>query len=179
MIISKYLTPILTRICNKIWYLSNIFPNSLKEIVEKERIKLRKVNKGGETMKKLLTVLAGVVIALSLFVTTGNTVKAAPKPNLPISEGEHECGCDVSPVLGAEKNKIVADLLSSKEFKNAKHSLKSDGYRYRGADNIEVLINHTYGDIIMVGVPFYNEDGNVEMAAFFNGVYMDPAHLEN
>ena len=62
-------------------------------------------------MKKLLTVLCGVVIALSLFVTTGNTVKAA------------ECGCDVSPVIGAEKNKIVAELISSQAFKDAKFSL--------------------------------------------------------
>ncbi|MFP5111978.1 hypothetical protein ACSU64_06310 [Bacillaceae bacterium C204] len=114
-------------------------------------------------MKKLLTVLAGVVIALSLFLTTGNTVKA---------EEPDECGCIVSPVLGAEKNKIVANLLSSQEFKNVKHSLKGKGYSYRGAKNIEVVINHSQGDITMVAVPFYNQDGFIEMAVFFEGQYM-------
>ncbi|WP_144548140.1 hypothetical protein [Bacillus sp. X1(2014)] len=118
-------------------------------------------------MKKLITVLCGIIIGLSLFVSIGNTAKAA------------ECECDVTPVLGAEKNKIVANLLNSQEFKNVKHSLKSDGYSYRGAKNIEVLINHTYGNIVMVGVPFYNADGMLEMAAFFNGIYMDPDLIEN
>ena len=111
-------------------------------------------------MKKLLTILCGIIIGLSLFVSIGNTAKAA------------ECGCDVTPVLGAEKNKIVANLLSSHEFKNVKHLLKSEGYSYRGAKNIEVLINHSHKDTVMVGVPFYNEDGTIEMAAFFNGIYM-------
>ncbi|WHY64766.1 hypothetical protein [Neobacillus sp. SuZ13] len=121
-------------------------------------------------MKKLITVLCGIIIGLSLFVSTGNTAKA--------SETD-ECGCIVSPVLGAEKNKIVAGLLSSQEFKNVKDSLKSEGYSYRGVKNIEVLINHTYDDTVMVGVPFYNADGTLEMAAFFNGIYMDPDLFEH
>ncbi|MEH7377690.1 hypothetical protein [Neobacillus drentensis] len=130
-------------------------------------------------MKKLLTVLCGIIFALSLFVTTGNTAKAAPKPSLPSPEGDHECSCVVSQVFGAEKNKIVADLISSQEFKNVKHSFKSDGYKWRGVKNIEVFINHTMGDMIMVGVPFINEDGTIEMAVFFNGIYMDPNLLGN
>ena len=116
-------------------------------------------------MKKLLTVLCGVVIALSLFVTTGNTVKAA------------ECGCDVSPVLGAEKNKIVAELISSQEFKDAKLSLRYDGISWKGAKNIEVIVNHTYGDALMVGVPYYTQEGSLVMAVFINGVYMGPAPM--
>jgi hypothetical protein len=116
-------------------------------------------------MKKLLTVLCGVVIALSMFVTTGNTVQA---------EESHEggCGCIVEPVFGAEKNKIIAALISSPEFKNAKLSVKSDGYTWRGAKNIEVVVNITYGGMIMVGVPYLNNNGTVEIAAFFDGVYM-------
>ncbi|MDR7236760.1 hypothetical protein [Neobacillus drentensis] len=111
-------------------------------------------------MKKLLTVLCGVVIALSLFVTTGNTVKAA------------ECGCDVSPVLGAEKNKIVAELISSQAFKDAKFSLRYDGISWKGAKNIEVIVNHTHDDALMVGVPYYTQEGSLKMAVFINGVYM-------
>ncbi|WP_026567416.1 hypothetical protein [Bacillus sp. UNC41MFS5] len=121
-------------------------------------------------MKKLITVLCGIIIGLSLFVSTGNTAKAAETD---------ECGCIVSPVLGAEKNKIVATLLSSQEFKNVKHSLKSDGYSYNGVKKIEVFINHSHDDIVMVGVPFYNTKGTLEMAVFFNGIYMDPDLIEN
>lgn len=123
-------------------------------------------------MKKLLTVLSGVIIALSLFVTTGNTVKA--EEPAPATE-EQECGCDVSPVFGAEKNKIVANLLSSQEFKNVKLSLKSKGYSWRGAKNIEVMVNHSFGGMIMVGVPFYDQNGTIEMAVFFDGVFMNPS----
>lgn len=116
-------------------------------------------------MKKLLTVLCGVVIALSLFVTTGNTVKA---------EG---CGCEVSPVLGAEKNKIVAEVLSSQQFKNAKLSLNNDGISWRGANNIEVIVNHTHDDALMVGVPYFTQEGSLVMAVFINGVYMGPVPM--
>ena len=129
-------------------------------------------------MKKLLTVLCGIIIALSLFVTTGNTAKAAPKPSLPSPEGDHECGCVVSTVLGAEKNKIVADLLSSQEFKNAKQLITSEGYSWRGIDNIEVEVNHSHGDAVLIVVPFYTQDGNIEIAGFINGRYSGHLPLE-
>ena len=116
-------------------------------------------------MKKLLTVLCGVVIALSLFVTTGNSVKAA------------ECGCDTSPVLGAEKNKIVAELISSQAFKDAKFSLMYDGISWKGAKNIEVIVNHTHDNALMVGVPYYTQEGSLMMAVFINGVYMGLAPM--
>jgi hypothetical protein len=110
-------------------------------------------------MKKWLTLLSGLLVALSLFVTSGNSVKAATT----------DCGCDVSPVFGAEKNKIVAVLISSREFKDAKHSLKNEGYLWKGVNKIEVIVNHSKGDAIMIGVPFYNQDGSIEMAVFING----------
>jgi hypothetical protein len=116
-------------------------------------------------MKKLLTVLFGVVIAFSLFVSTGNTVKA------------DECGCDVSPVLGAEKNKIVAELISSQEFKNAKLSLRYDGISWKGAKNIEVIVNHTHDNALMVGVPYFTQEGSLVMAVFINGIYMGPVPM--
>ena len=116
-------------------------------------------------MKKLLTVLFGAFIALTLFVTTGNTVKA------------DDCGCDVSPVLGAEKNKIVAELISSQEFKDAKLSLRYDGISWKGAKNIEVIVNHTHDNALMVGVPYYTQEGSLMMAVFINGVYMGLAPM--
>ncbi|MEH6954763.1 hypothetical protein [Neobacillus drentensis] len=117
-------------------------------------------------MKKLLTVLCGGFIALSLFVTTGNTVKAAD-----------DCGCDVSPVFGAEKNKIVAELISSQAFKDAKFSLMYDGISWKGAKNIEVIVNHTHDNALMVGVPYYTQEGSLMMAVFINGVYMGLAPM--
>lgn len=122
--------------------------------------------------KKLITVLGGVIIALSLFVTTGNTVKAEETVITPQTEEDENCEChNVTPILGAEKNKIVADLLSSQEFKDTKLTLKSDGYSWRGAKNIEVLVHNKYG-YIMIGVPFINNEGILEMAAFFDGKFL-------
>src|SRR3954469_25321765 len=110
-------------------------------------------------MKKWLTVLGGLLVALSLFVTSGNSVKAAT----------NDCGCVVSSVTGAEKNKMVADLISSQEFKDAKHSLKNEGYLWKGVNKFEVIVNHSEGDAIMIGVPFYTQEGSIEMAVFING----------
>ncbi|TWE01714.1 hypothetical protein FB550_10580 [Neobacillus bataviensis] len=117
-------------------------------------------------MKKLFTVISGLVIAGSLFVTSGNTAKAS------------ECGCDTSPILGAEKNKIVANLISSLEFKEAKQSIKYEGFSWKGVKNIEVIVNHTHDDALMIGVPFYNQDESIEMAVFINGHFMGHNPLE-
>jgi hypothetical protein len=118
--------------------------------------------------KKLITVLGGVIIALSLFVTTGNTVKAAPKPSV------DECSCDVSQILGVQKNIIVSNLVSSQEFKIAKQTTKNEGFMWRGTDNIKVMtvFNPKVGKVqILITVPFYKEDGSIEMAGFIDGVY--------
>jgi hypothetical protein len=118
-------------------------------------------------MKKLLTLLFGALIALSLFVTTGNTAKAAE----PTSD-EENCTChDVTPILGAEKNIIVARLLSGQDFKVAKSSLLSKEYKFLGVSNTEVY-KHNYMDLTIIGVIFINKDGIPEMATFFNGQYM-------
>ncbi|WML60547.1 hypothetical protein [Neobacillus sp. PS2-9] len=110
-------------------------------------------------MKKLLTILFGALIALSLFVTTGNTAKAA-KPG-------DDCGC-TGTLVGAEKNKIVADLLSSQEFKTAKAELTSAGYSYKGASLIKVAKMEV--NIITV-VPFYTSEGQTIIAGFVNGEF--------
>lgn len=123
-------------------------------------------------MKKLLTLLFGALIALSLFVTTGNTAKAAE----PTSD-EENCSChDVTPILGAEKNIIVARLLSGQDFKVAKSSLNSEGYKFLGVSNIEVYKHNPTG-LTIVGVPFNSNDGIPVMATFINGQFMGVAPL--
>ncbi|WP_160722836.1 hypothetical protein [Bacillus sp. USDA818B3_A] len=116
-------------------------------------------------MKKLLTVIGGLVIAGTLFITSGNTVKA--------SENEEPCTChDLKPLQGPERNKLVADLLSSKEFKAKKHELLSLGYKWNGAHSIEVMV--PMEGVTMIGVPFVSEDGNSYMYVFINGVFTEP-----
>ena len=54
------------------------------------------------------------------------------------------CGCVTKEIFGAEKNKIVSNLLKSDEFKNAKKELKEEGYKWKGVSDIEVVYNITY-----------------------------------
>ena len=128
-------------------------------------------------MKKFLSVVFGGMIALTLFVTTGNTAKAA-ETHQPEALSE-ECGCDVTPILGSERNKIVADVISSEAFKAVKNDLKKDDLKWTGANTVEVFKNNTYG-MVMVGVPFENKEGTLFMAVFFDGVFMglSPADAE-
>jgi hypothetical protein len=125
---------------------------------------------GGKFMKKILSLLCGSLIVLLMFVGPGNVALA--------HDGDHDCGCEVEQLQGAEKNKIVSNLLKSDEFKNVKKKYMKNGFKWTGVSKVEVLKNHTVGGMIMVGVPFYLEDGSVTMAVFFNGVYMDPELLE-
>ncbi|MBT2696450.1 hypothetical protein J7E79_03240 [Bacillus sp. ISL-40] len=116
-------------------------------------------------MKKLLTVLCGIIIALSLFVTTGNTAKAAGP--------DEDCTChNLLPLQGAQRNKIVANLISSDVFKEAKKDLREDGYKWNGANSIEV---YQFEGVTAVGVLFTNKEGIIERRAFVNGYYVGPA----
>ncbi|MFL6554568.1 MAG: hypothetical protein ACJ8MO_00460 [Bacillus sp. (in: firmicutes)] len=120
-------------------------------------------------MKKLLTILCGVLIALSLFVTTGNTVKAA--------EPEEDCTChDLLPIQGVERNKIVAKFLSSEEFKAKKTELLNSGFTWNGAHTIEVVLPAE--GVTMVGVPFTSADGIKEMYVFINGTFQGEVPVE-
>ncbi|MDN3016262.1 hypothetical protein PH210_08625 [Paenibacillus sp. BSR1-1] len=114
-------------------------------------------------MKKLLPLLFGGLIALTLFVSTGNTAKAA------------ECGCAVTPILGAERNKLVADLINSEEFKNIKKELQKEELSWSGADTIEVIKFNISGEIL-IAVPFLDANGSGFMYVFYNGkfVYYTP-----
>jgi hypothetical protein len=121
-------------------------------------------------MKKLLTVLCGGLIALTLFVTTGNTVKAAEQTNPAEVNEPDDCAChDVTKILGAERNKTVSNLISSNQFKQVEKDLKKEGLKWKGANSIEVIKFNATGQIL-VGVPFSNKQGTVEMYIFINGV---------
>jgi hypothetical protein len=117
-------------------------------------------------MKKIITLLCTSLIVLLMFVGPGNVAFAH-------EEEEHDCGCIVEPIYGAEKNKIVSNLLKSEEFKNVKKDNMRNGLNLKGVKGIEVIYNITH-EVMMVGVPFVKADGTVIMEAFFNGVYMDP-----
>lgn len=115
-------------------------------------------------MKKLVTLMFGSLLALLLFAVPGDVVQASD-----------ECGCDTSEITGAERNKIVADILKSTEFKVTKAEHESAGYSMLGAEYIQVMDNHTYG-FIMVGVPMTGPSG-VIMLVFFNGMYVGDSPL--
>ncbi|MEH7335734.1 hypothetical protein V7161_24215, partial [Neobacillus drentensis] len=113
-------------------------------------------------MKKLLTLLFGGLIALTLFVSTGNTAKAEGIFSIQSSITDEPCHCeDVVQILGAERNKIVSDILKNEEYKDVKHNLKKQGYKFDGAHVIEVYYNYFYEQMI-VGIPVINEMGNIE-----------------
>ena len=120
-------------------------------------------------MKKLLPLLFGGLIALTLFVTTGNTAKAAQND---------DCTChDLIPLSGSERNKIVADLLSSESFKTQKMELIKSGYKWNGAHTIEVVIPAE--KVTMVGVPFISPDGAPLVYVFINGTFAGTSPVES
>jgi hypothetical protein len=119
--------------------------------------------------KKLITILGGVIIALSLFVTTGNTVKA--------EEPGDDCTChNLLPIQGAERNKIVAKFLSSEEFKTKKLELIKSGSTWNGAHTIEVVLPAE--GVKMIGVPFTDADEIQLVYVFINGSFVGTAPVE-
>jgi hypothetical protein len=124
-------------------------------------------------MKKLLPLLFGSFIALLIFVAPGNPVKAAEgdQPAQPVVAQDGDCAChDVTPILGSERNKIVADLISSAEFKAVKKQYTAEGYKWLGAHDIEVIKFNVNGEIL-TGVPFVNSEGFMEMFVFIDGSF--------
>lgn len=124
-------------------------------------------------MKKIMTLLFGGVIAFTLFVTNGNTAKAAELSNLSSTavNTNSPCGCNVTILTGAERNKIVSDLLKTDEFKVKKAEALTDGYSWNGADAIQVIRDNDMGTIL-VGVAFTDPNGNVEMFVFNDGQFL-------
>ncbi|WP_226037444.1 hypothetical protein [Aquibacillus saliphilus] len=73
-------------------------------------------------------------------------------------EGD-DCGCGegVREITGSEKNKIVANLLSSDEFKEKKKELKKIGYHWNGVNEVEVEFSEPLNEIL-IAIPFLNQD---------------------
>ncbi|MEH7254547.1 hypothetical protein V7111_20760 [Neobacillus niacini] len=131
-------------------------------------------------MKKFLTLLCTSLIVFLMFVGPGNVALAhGEDPN---------CLCNYFTELdGAEKNKIVAKLLASDEFKTLKLNKLESGYKYKGISKVEVtkfikdvlldpelpesLTNPVIikAGTIGVAVPFYTSEGNLEVNFFLNG----------
>jgi hypothetical protein len=131
-------------------------------------------------MRKVLTLLCTSLIVFLMFVGPGNPVKAAKnsadnvtymglsQPGEVEDPGGDDCTChDLLPLTGSERNKIVAEVLKSHVFKSEKMRLKQDGYKWQGASGIEVI--QPTEDFTLVGVPFLNTDGTIEMHAFLIG----------
>jgi hypothetical protein len=135
-------------------------------------------------MKKVLTLLCTSLIVFLMFVDPGNPVEAAknsadnvtylgpPLPGEVEDPGNDDCTChDLLPLKGSERNKIVAEVLKSDVFKNEKMRLKKDGYKWHGASGIEVI--QPTEDFTLVGVPFLNNGGTIEMHTFLIGDFQD------
>jgi hypothetical protein len=116
-------------------------------------------------MKKILTLLFGGFIAFIIFGANGHAVKAAeleqanaalntyfaPMANMNMAS---DCSCgDTTTILGADRNKIVASLISSKEFQAMKQQMIQSGYTWDGAYAIEVIYNNAF-QLNLEVVPF-------------------------
>jgi hypothetical protein len=121
-------------------------------------------------MKKILSLLCGSLIVLLMFAAPGNVALA--------HEGEEGCGCETREITGAEKNKIISNLLKSDELKNFRKGLMEIGFKWNGVGEVEVVYNVTF-DTMMVGIPLSYEDGSIWTAAFFDGVLMGIAPPES
>ncbi|OLS36162.1 hypothetical protein [Bacillus sp. MRMR6] len=118
-------------------------------------------------MKKIFTLLFSSLVVLLIFGSVGNPVKASEIP-----EGEENCIChDVTFITGAEKNKIVANLLKTDALKDVRKEQKAEGIKWNGVNDVQVLKHNVY-PVTIVGIPVTFEDGTALMATFINGEFM-------
>jgi hypothetical protein len=132
-------------------------------------------------MKKYLSLLIGGFIFLFMFAAPGSSVKAeglstnAPFVQNSITKGSTDCGCG-TPILGAEKNKIISEILKSEEFKNVKKEAMKEGFSWRGVEGTSVSDLGVYG--IGVVFPFYDKNGTLYGYGFLNGHFAFSAPME-
>ena len=117
-------------------------------------------------MRNFVKVL-GIVLVLLLLVLPGNTASAH-------GDGT-DCGCGVTPLQGAERNKAVANTLKLTEFSNVKSDLGKRGFEFAGANQVIAVTMPGPAGVIytIVAVLFVHGNGEVLFAGFTNGVYMD------
>jgi hypothetical protein len=137
-------------------------------------------------MKKILTLLCTSLIVFLMFAGPGNVAFA--------HEGEEDCSCDSFTIMnGAEKNKILAKFLASDEFKELKLNNLESGYNWKGISKAEVtkFIKDVHLDpkdpespviikagSIGVAVPFFKNDGKLDVFYFLNGESAGSAVIE-
>ncbi|MFT4416286.1 hypothetical protein ACLM5H_20690 [Fredinandcohnia humi] len=117
-------------------------------------------------MKKLSKFLCSGLLVLGLLIASGNTALAHEGDG-----GGDDCGCGVTILQGAERNKAVASTLKLHKYHQVKKELEAAGYIFSGADQIVVAILPG-GVYTAVAVPFVNEQGDIQVAGFTDGVYM-------
>jgi len=124
-------------------------------------------------MKKYLSLLFASLMVFSMFVAPGNVVKAAGLDIQNYGQSTEDCGCSehVTPILGAAKNKIVSDLISSKEFNTLKHDLLDQGYNWNGVSGFEVVRYNVSGTVGIM-FPLMNANGSIDLFFFMNSIYV-------
>jgi hypothetical protein len=130
------------------------------------------IEKEATKMKRFISLVCGSLVLILLFLSPGNAVQAA----------EHDdCGCPGTVITGAERNKLVANLLKSNVFKQAKIELKDEdeGFRWQGASEVEVRdLDEIMPSVIGFQVMIQDKAGNEEAAAFvlLNGTFTYLGH---
>ncbi len=76
---------------------------------------------------------------------------------LPVGALAEECGCGLVEVQGAEKHKIVSDLLKNDAFKAEKKAITEQGFKWTGVSKAEVV--RTPDGDIFVAIPVTSPTG--------------------
>jgi hypothetical protein len=126
-------------------------------------------------MKRFISLVCGSLVLILMFLAPGNAVQA---------EEQDDCECPGTVFTGAERNKLVANLLKSSVFKEERLELKKEGYVWQGAGAIE--IRELAPGTVVYQVVFLTENG-VEVGAAFgllsgsiiNLEYLAPIHDHN
>lgn len=121
-------------------------------------------------MKKFLSVLCVSLFVFLMFGTSGSPVKAASNSADSTVTAPLDCGCNVSPIVGVEKYKIITSIVLSDEFVKMLRDATENGYKWVSSQDIQVIKNNTSGQILL-GFPF-KKKGTVEMFAFLDGIYV-------
>lgn len=95
---------------------------------------------------------------------------------LPVGALADDCGCGVVQLEGAEKNKIVAEVLKNDDFKQLKKSSMAEGYVWNGVSEAQVV--RTPGGDILIAIPVTSPAGEsyaIVHALGVEGFYLIPA----
>lgn len=108
-------------------------------------------------MKRSLSLIFGSLALFLMFFAPSGFAQAE----------ETECECPGTVITGAERNKLVSNLLKSDEFKTVKKDLMKDGHKWQGAGAIEVRdLSDLFPGLIIYQVVFLDETGSLQGAGF-------------